>query len=505
MDRRDNPETTNSQSDEQFQKAYQVISLSYRGDEPERLYREAINCFDTLIEISQGNETIREFAHRHSIDMKYLVDGASFVISKMHFNHENNFYVTLGLPQHATPEELSRRWKKFMLLYHPDKQVGNEEWVSERAKKVNEAYTALKDEAKRAEYDRRLNEQMLSRKFSPANAHGIFPHLQPSRTAGRRRRHEGSSAAWNSIRPYMPKILFALYALTALIVFGFIYNQNKSSHLEAELAPEAARAGSGEGKSKAAVQEHAQEHSPAAPVERSNDPVPPAQETKNRSAAASPLQTIRHWFKPNGPKQAEEKVRTDTRADRQTAAAKKEDRPQDNTTPQQLPLRPANAEQPQRETPQQLHADIQKAPAESAEPVRPLQEARRQTAAEPKTEQITKEEVEEFMQRYIGVYTKNDLNAFLALFSRSAVENNTLTYNEMRSAYKATFSEKINNYKISNMDIRTDGQTTTVSGTYTINRYISAEDRWARYSGKIVWKLIRENSQLRIISINYDK
>jgi hypothetical protein len=109
------------------------------------------------------------------------------------------------------------------------------------------------------------------------------------------------------------------------------------------------------------------------------------------------------------------------------------------------------------------------------------------------------------MQRYVSAYTKNDLNTFLSLFSRSAVENNTLTYNEIRTAYKETFSEKINHYKIINMDIRTDGQTATVSGFYNVNRYISAEDRWERYSGKIAWKLIRENSQLRIIKITYDK
>ena len=122
-----------------------------------------------------------------------------------------------------------------------------------------------------------------------------------------------------------------------------------------------------------------------------------------------------------------------------------------------------------------------------------------------KTEQITKEDVEEFMQRYVSAYTQNDLNTLMSLFSRSAVENNTLTYNEIRNAYKETFREKINNYRIINMDIRTDGQTATVSGIYNINRYVSPEDRWVRYSGKIVWKLIRENSQIRIISTNYDK
>ncbi len=447
--------------------------------------------------------------------MKYLVDGASFVISKMHFNPENNYYITLGLPQHASPEELSRRWKKFMLLYHPDKQIGNEEWVSERAKKVNEAYTALKDETKRAEYDRRLTEQILSQKSSPANGHGIPRHRQPSGTVSRRRRNEESSG-WSRMRLYMPKILIAVYVLIAVITLGFIYIQNKSAHLEAELAPEPATRSS-EGTqavttivpNTAAVEQNTPKIAPAVSAEPKNDPVQLPQKAKNSSTATSPLQTIKSWFQPGETKQTQEKIRTETRDGSHAAVEKRENRVQNNTSLQPLPVRPSYAEQIQREDPPQQHVEVQKVPAEQradpAEPSKPLQEVKRQTAAQPKTEQITKEEVEEFMQRYVSAYTKNDLTTFLSLFSRSAIENNTLTYNEMRNAYKETFSEKINHYKIINMDIRTDGQTATVSGIYNINRYISAEDRWVRYSGKIGWKLIRENSQLRIISITYDK
>ncbi len=438
--------------------------------------------------------------------MKYLVDGASFVISKMHFNPENNYYITLGLPQHATPDELSRRWKKFMLLYHPDKQVGNEEWVSERAKKVNEAYTALKDETKRAEYDHKLTEQMLTRKFPDGPSHGTTYHRRPTGTFSRRRSSE-SSPGWNSIRPYMTKILLALYIFIALIVFAFIYIQNKSAHLEAELVPEPAKTGSSEraqtlaavAPNTTAVEQNMPKIIPAIPAEPNKDPVQVPQEARTAPAAATPLQTIKSWFQPNEKKQAQ----VQAKADNTTLAGKNVNSVQDNTSlPIIAPLKPSYGEQIRREDPPQQHAEVQRA---SAEPARPPQELKQPAVAPTVAEQITKEEVEDFMQRYIRAYTKGDLNTFLSLFSRSAVENNTLTYSEIRTAYKETFGEKINHYKIHNMDIRTDGQTATVSGVYNINRYISADDRWVRYSGKIVWKLVREDAQLRIISTNYDK
>ena len=395
-----------------------------------------------------------------------------------------------------------------MLLYHPDKQIGNEEWVSERAKKVNEAYTALKDETKRAEYDLRLTEQMLSRKFPSAPSQATAYHRRPARNFSRQRSSE-SSAGWNSMRHYMPKILIALYVLIALIVLGFIYIQNRSAHLEAELAPSPAKPEMSERTETAAavvpnppaVEEPASTIVPAIPAGPKKDPVQVPQKAKNTTTAISPMQAIKSWFQPKDPKQAQEKVKTETRDGSQAAVEKRENRVQDNAGLLAVPLKPSYTEQIRREDPPQQHAEPQKVPAE---PIRSLQEIKPQAAAQPKTEQITKEEVEEFMQRYVRAYTQNDLNTFMSLFSRSAVENNTLTLNQIRSAYKETFSEKINHYRIINMDIKTDGQTATVSGVYTINRYISAEDRWIRYSGKIVWKLIRENSQLRIISTNYD-
>ena len=118
---------------------------------------------------------------------------------------------------------------------------------------------------------------------------------------------------------------------------------------------------------------------------------------------------------------------------------------------------------------------------------------------------ITREEIEDFMKRYAAIYSKGNINSFMALFSRSVIENNRLHYNEMKDAYRQTFSEKINYYRINNMNIVLNGTTAAVSGIYELNRYTSSEDRWTRYSGKIQWKMTRENNELKIISMNYDK
>ena len=119
--------------------------------------------------------------------------------------------------------------------------------------------------------------------------------------------------------------------------------------------------------------------------------------------------------------------------------------------------------------------------------------------------EITREEIEDFMKRYATIYSKTDIDSFMALFSKSVIENNRLHYNEMREAYRETFSEKIDSYRINNMTIVLNGPSATVSGIYELSRYASAEDRRKRYSGRIQWKITKENNELKIMSMNYDQ
>ncbi len=57
-------------------------------------------------------------------------------------------YAVLGISRHATAEEVSRAYRKAMSTHHPD-HGGDEE----KAKRINEAYDTLKDEARRRRYD----------------------------------------------------------------------------------------------------------------------------------------------------------------------------------------------------------------------------------------------------------------------------------------------------------------------------------------------------------------
>ncbi len=63
------------------------------------------------------------------------------------------FYSILGVSESASPEEIKRAYKKKAMELHPDRHGGDKSKEAE-FKKLNEAYSVLSDETKKAHYDR---------------------------------------------------------------------------------------------------------------------------------------------------------------------------------------------------------------------------------------------------------------------------------------------------------------------------------------------------------------
>jgi len=65
-----------------------------------------------------------------------------------------DYYSILGVSEKASREEIRHAFRKLAMKYHPDRNLGNEEWAGEKFKEINEAYAVLGNEVKRQEYDR---------------------------------------------------------------------------------------------------------------------------------------------------------------------------------------------------------------------------------------------------------------------------------------------------------------------------------------------------------------
>lgn len=64
-----------------------------------------------------------------------------------------DYYAVLAVERNANGEELKRAYRKLAMQYHPDRNPGDHK-AEQKFKELNEAYDVLKDEQKRAAYDR---------------------------------------------------------------------------------------------------------------------------------------------------------------------------------------------------------------------------------------------------------------------------------------------------------------------------------------------------------------
>ncbi len=64
-----------------------------------------------------------------------------------------DYYQILGVAKNASQDDMKKSYRKLAMQFHPDKNKGDKA-AEEKFKKINEAYDVLKDEQKRAAYDR---------------------------------------------------------------------------------------------------------------------------------------------------------------------------------------------------------------------------------------------------------------------------------------------------------------------------------------------------------------
>jgi len=116
---------------------------------------------------------------------------------------------------------------------------------------------------------------------------------------------------------------------------------------------------------------------------------------------------------------------------------------------------------------------------------------------------VTVEEARQFIDEYTAQFMRMDLDAFMALFSKNAVENRALPYADIRGAYQRTIQgSRSIQYDVKIHTIQTYAESAFASGRYQITQTLKG-GRVKTFKGNIQWVLAREGRALKIKEINY--
>ena len=117
----------------------------------------------------------------------------------------------------------------------------------------------------------------------------------------------------------------------------------------------------------------------------------------------------------------------------------------------------------------------------------------------------TMEEARQFIHEYTVRFMKLDLDPFMELFSKKAVENRMLPYADIREAYRKTIEgSRSIAYNLDIDSIQTFARSVLVTGRYKIIQAFKKGGETV-LSGDIQWDLIREDGSLKIREVNYGR
>jgi hypothetical protein len=127
-------------------------------------------------------------------------------------------------------------------------------------------------------------------------------------------------------------------------------------------------------------------------------------------------------------------------------------------------------------------------------------------AAATAPEVIPESEIRQVIDQYIDRFKAMDLDLFMDVFSKGAIENRMLPYADMREKYGLTFKNTNQIlYFLNILGIQSYTNSAFVSGYYEIIQTTKPDNEFKVYKGNIQWEIVREEGGLKILRLNHGR
>lgn len=497
-----------------YQDALKFIGEVKAGISWESFCMSAVRYSDSFIDILNDKEEVIGFLASTGISREYVHANVRNILERLHFNKENDYYLTLALPRNSSEAQIHKRWKDLMLLYHPDRS--NDEDAARCAKQVNEAYSVLKNTWKKLEYDRKISKPR-----------GIYFKVRKEN----RQRHRTQRNFFISpeTRRVLQKLIIPSCMAIAIIILLVLFLENRQQIYT----------GNAEVSNKMVMPESERQAGPTSEqVDRTAD-----MQDKRPAVGQTGL--------PESP--VADKLKDETEYKKTGKKASGTERAQADRTTNLPDKKPTGGESDKPSRPQglsiyneKMKSDtgtgvIEKIPPAKTEGASIGSVAFRQTSdrnssgdtsskllqgslsarqsdnlsgkpynsvpnspASKEEQDDLEREVFRFIAQYVQTYEEGDIDRFMNFFSRSVVENSNLHYSEIKKFYKKNFESSRYKYLLKNVKLQKNEDAVIVLGEYTI-RKLNDDDKAAKTDGTIRWILGKEDGNFKIVRMDYER
>ncbi len=449
-----------------YREALEFIGEVRAGISWERFCIHAVRHSDVFIDILNDSEGARKFLSSMGISGEYISGQITKILYRLHFNRDDNHYLTLALSGGASEAQIRKRWKELMLLYHPDRN--RDEQAASCAARINEAYNVLKNQGKRMEYERKR-----------VGAHQLWPVAGKFRTPPAR----DYIIVSPKLRSALSKLIIPACVVIAGVILLVIFLENRQRpHVYYSAVSDEM---DGQQQSPVKEKEEARVREQVKAEGEGKEEVHEKGEVKAQERVKTHVQ-----------EQVKEAVQVQTGREPKAFVPALRDKSAGET-------RVANDGEVSAgrfsEEPREMPGGkvVNPAPAQQAVNVPKPQDVLR---TEP--EKIDRS-VNLFISQYARAYEEADIEKFMSFFSRSAVENGRMNYDEIRRAYKQNFEKSRYRYRLKNVRYRQNGDDVVVSASYRINKSVDNR-KDVLIEGDIRWTLAREEGALRITRVDYE-